>query len=146
MLNEVRKYGPYLHSEGTGRMIYIIWYEDGTKRTVAVARYMMEHHLGRNLGPREVVDHINNDPSDDRLENLQVITSSENNTKDRMPASVWCFTCPECGKYAEKPMRDVRHNQGTYKKAGPFCGRACAGKYGTSIQYAEVSKRQRKLA
>ncbi|MEA2036126.1 MAG: HNH endonuclease [Nanoarchaeota archaeon] len=35
-------------------------------------RYVMEQHIGRYLNPGEVVHHINEDPTDDRLENLML--------------------------------------------------------------------------
>jgi len=40
-------------------------------------RLVVEKHLGRFLSPEEVVHHINEDPSDDRLENLKIMTQSE---------------------------------------------------------------------
>lgn len=40
-------------------------------------RYIMEQHLGRKLGRREVVHHKNDDPKDNRLENLEVMTLSQ---------------------------------------------------------------------
>lgn len=40
-------------------------------------RYLMEQHLGRKLDSKEVVHHINGDPRDNRLENLQVMSLSE---------------------------------------------------------------------
>lgn len=48
---------------------------DGSSLTYA--RWLMEQHLGRALSPDEVVHHINGDATDDRLENLQVLTRSE---------------------------------------------------------------------
>lgn len=40
-------------------------------------RHMMEEHLGRKLATDEHVHHINGDPTDDRLENLQVLGEAE---------------------------------------------------------------------
>jgi len=53
----------------------------------------MEQHLGRKLGRYEIVHHINGDPQDNRLENLQVMSLSEHSSyhlskprKSRHPA------------------------------------------------------------
>ena len=41
------------------------------------AKAVMEAHLKRELLPKEVVHHINCNPLDDRIENLQLVTQSE---------------------------------------------------------------------
>jgi hypothetical protein len=41
------------------------------------ARHVVEQHLGRRLESTEIVHHINGDPMDDRLENLQVVSRAE---------------------------------------------------------------------
>lgn len=45
------------------------------------ARYLYAVHLGQMIPDDLHVDHINNDPSDDRIENLQLLTASENTKK-----------------------------------------------------------------
>lgn len=47
------------------------------KKTVRIYRQIMENHLNRKLAFNEVVHHVNGDRSDNRLENLQVMTREE---------------------------------------------------------------------
>lgn len=44
-------------------------------------RLIMEKHIGRYLKPREVVHHINSDPSDNRIENLMLFSSHSEHQK-----------------------------------------------------------------
>jgi hypothetical protein len=55
---------------------------DGVWTTISYPKALMEVHLGRVLNyPDETVDHINNDPMDNRIENLQILSCSENAKK-----------------------------------------------------------------
>lgn len=42
-----------------------------------IHRIIMEEHLGRPLGEDEFIHHINEDPSDNRIENLEIVSNSE---------------------------------------------------------------------
>lgn len=44
-------------------------------------RFIMEQHLGRHLFPDEVVHHLNNNPSDNRLENLKLLRDDSEHGK-----------------------------------------------------------------
>lgn len=52
-------------------------------------RHVMEKHIGRNLRPSEHVHHINNNPLDNRIENLIILTHSDHSK----------ITCKENNNY-----------------------------------------------
>jgi hypothetical protein len=56
-------------------------------------------HVRSGRSSKIVVDHINNDPSDDRLVNLQVITQRENSTKDQNKKFTGAFYQNQCNKW-----------------------------------------------
>jgi hypothetical protein len=70
-------YGPYLCSDGRYRVLI---YQSGSKRTTRqFAKLKMELKLGRQLHPhRETVDHINDDATNDKYSNLQILTRKRN--------------------------------------------------------------------
>lgn len=124
--------GPYTFPSGkcAGRKFMCVYYSDGSKGTTLYSRYLMQVHLGRVLSPEEQVDHINEDKTDDRIENLQILTRQKNIAK--AARAKWGetrikFICPACGREAEKDGNEIRKNR-KQGKSGPYCSKRCAGR------------------
>ncbi len=77
--------GPYTHDNG--RKFVILTSGKHFRKTTSYARYLMEENLGRLLTDKEEVDHINGDFTDDRLENLQIISKADNIRKSLVQES-----------------------------------------------------------
>lgn len=79
----LKVYGPYTRKDGRQHIIHYNT-ETRKRRTQSYPRYIMEQHLGRELEEWEHVDHINEDHTDNRIENLQLLSASENNRKTNL--------------------------------------------------------------
>lgn len=128
----MKVYGPYTRKDGRQ---HVILYENGKRKTISYPKYLLEQHLGRSLLEHETCDHIDGDFTNNSLENLQVLSRSENAAKNMAlkPAEQIYCVCPECNKSFYKNMREVRRNQIAKNKAGPFCSKSCSGKYGQRL-------------
>jgi len=125
--------GPYVHSTGQlkGRAYVVI--KNGSKQTTMLySRFLMEQKLGRKLEYDETVDHIDNDFTNDNLENLQVISRAENSAKRHIDNENFVeyaiYECPLCGIKFKKDVRHVKHNR-KQGKAGPFCSKSHAATF-----------------
>ena len=77
----------------------------------------MEQYLGRKLETNEHVHHINGDPFDNRLENLEVIEAGEHLRFHNQKYSDYKY-CVECGKlFKVNPRKRKRHKT---------CSKECA--------------------
>jgi hypothetical protein len=87
-------------------------------RTVLEHRLVMERHLGRSLGPEEVVHHINGDRADNRIENLRVIKDSATHMREH---GLERWDTAEAVR-----LRDAGH---TYKDIGKILGSSASTVY-----------------
>lgn len=99
------------------------------RTTLSYARYLMSVHSKRILNKDEQVDHLNNDKADDRLENLQILSSAENKKKQEdfysssHPKYIQ-LKCGCCGKIFDSLLKNYTFNL----KAGRsifYCSRPC---------------------
>ena len=74
------------HMSGVSRRNYhqVTLYVDGKKFTKRIHSWMAITYLSHKYGDRKiVVDHLDNNPLNNNLSNLRVITMKLNNTKDK---------------------------------------------------------------
>jgi len=128
----MKLYGPYTRKDGRQHVILIDL--AGKRRTVSYPKYLMEQHLGRLLDHDETVDHINNDYTDNRLENLQILSRSDNCKKqfiDRpeLRAEYILLVCSYCSKeFFRRKRKHLGQLKKTKNKGYYFCSRSCQGK------------------
>jgi hypothetical protein len=89
--------------------------EGGIKKTFKVHHLVVLSFLNytRDKNKDLVVDHINNDQSDNRLENLQIITNRENISKDIKNATSK-YTGVSWDKHRDKWKAEIAHNRIKY--------------------------------
>lgn len=75
-------------SDGRGYLLVTL-YKDNTRTTIRVHRLVALAFLGKPSPPRDHVNHINSNRSDNRLENLEWVTRSEN-TKHSFAKGLSC--------------------------------------------------------
>lgn len=113
----------YITLNGDGRKKVVLSNHGlGLKKTISYARYLLSVKEGRILERWEQADHINENPTDDSLENLQILTVAENNRKSRefrgIKTTSYIFICPICNK--EFVLSASRSH-----KINPACSRTC---------------------
>lgn len=126
-------YGPYLHSDGN-RLQVLIYYPDGSKKTVAYARLVYELYHGVYLEGDQHVHHIDGNSMNDSIDNLVVLNTSTHLAlhQQKYPDIIECI-CPVCSKeftITGKQYSGVVRNSKRKNKQGmigPVCSRRCAG-------------------
>lgn len=103
--------------------------------TTSYSRYVMSVKLGRRLEKFEQVDHINEDKSDDRIDNLQILTNQKNSEKHVIEsgksAKTTTLICKACGVDFEILDRELR--KALKKDRLPACSKKCAGLYRAKV-------------
>jgi len=100
---------------------------------MSYARYLMSVHLGFEVPEGYEVDHINDDKTDDRIENLQVLTKEQNKLKQEyryvfFEQVHYHVQCAYCGWQYLISERDIKMKQAKGLEY-IFCSRSCAANH-----------------
>jgi hypothetical protein len=97
----------------------------------------MEVSIGRYFKADEQVHHIDGNPLNNELSNLEIVKLGEHQRlhnpvfiKEQKATCVWCGVSFVMTKQHVRHRRDKR----AANAPGPFCSRHCTGLYGKSIQ------------
>lgn len=96
-------------------------------------KWIMSQKLGKELKIDDTVDHIDRDFSNNITKNLQVLPRSRHAYLDVKRAVTLELHCPWCNRTFIAARRT--YNRAIrLGRAGLFCSRVCAGKYGAKVQ------------
>lgn len=134
----------YLSQDGRLRITYYDKKENKYK-TKSYPKYLMENLLQRELSLNEDVHHIDGNPLNNNINNLQIRLKGEhqrehvlnNNIPRKYPKSI-IVKCGYCKKEFEvSPASQSSHINKMItrnRSSKYFCSKQCIGKYGSDIQ------------
>lgn len=112
-----------------------VTYFDGKNKSIPYHKYLWES-INSQAPKGYVIHHKDKNKLNNSLDNLELMTNSDHaklhGTKPHEEVFIKLI-CLYCKIEFERRGSEERHNR--KNKAGPFCGRSCAGKWSTSIQY-----------
>lgn len=135
----------YLIFKSNGRNIVSLFDKNNIQTSTSYSRYLMSIHLKRYLTNEEEVDHIDNDGSNDVIENLQILTNFENNKKRLISNKIGkkfieCI-CPNCDKTYSVDYRNC-FLQPAKKQSISFCSRKCSYAFKRNFKITDLEKKQ----
>lgn len=96
----------YLVTNKDNRRQIILYNDNRNRSTTSYARYLMSCKLGYYVPDEYEVDHIDNDKTNDSLDNLQLLSKKDNVRKYSLldnPAKLITLVCPVCSTEFQRP-------------------------------------------
>lgn len=114
-------------------------YVKETGKTISYPKYLMQKELGKELLPNEHVHHIDENPLNNDISNLKVMSSSDHARSHMQKFFDTTAVCAWCGKeflWTAKHQKNFYSNKRNHGQQSnqPFCSRECSGRYGQQLQ------------
>lgn len=123
----------YVYKNADNRMRLVIKKDDGSMTSKSYPRVIMERYLGRELEPDDDIHHIDGDPTNNSIENLQIIKHGLHQKQHRLffDKQVRCQICGNIflwkGVSQRRYFADLRAGRNRViscsKKCSAYCGR-----------------------
>ena len=104
------------------RRVAILYRPDKTSKTYSYAKYLYTSYYEIEIPEGYHVDHINNNKLDDRIENYQLLSKTDNIRKSHRQKEFITLICPVCGKEFQYRKRNLSCGH-----VNPCCSRKCGG-------------------
>lgn len=117
----------YIVVNPEGRKTLILYNSPTYRSSTQYARYLLSVKIGRFLTDAETVDHIDGDKTNDSIDNLQILSRTENNRKTFKKKDVELI-CPVCGKHFIRTRTQLRGRLERASKNDVCCSRKCVYK------------------
>jgi len=131
---------PYMRG---GYENYILWSKNKPKSFLA--HRLVASTFIRELSINEVVHHINDNPFNNSINNLAIMTRSEHSAlhQHRKGQKTVLLTCPNCLREFERRLCKT-HLEPSRKVKATFCCRKCAGSFRTNKSIKDKMRRIKK--
>lgn len=129
----------YLRTNNENRRMVDLYLNDKVRTTVPYARYLMCVKIGFVLSNEFEVDHIDNDKTNDDINNLQILTKQQNKEKERLrylneEQLSFGYHCAHCWLPFILTEREKKTRLANQQQLA-FCSRSCSANY-----YAHTTK------
>lgn len=111
----------YININKEPRRVATMKYANGELHSMSYAKYLYTSYYKCDVANGDEVDHINSNQMDDRIENLQVISKRQNNTKKKYRKTFIECICPVCGN------KFIFNKRNLSTHPNPCCSRRCGG-------------------
>lgn len=124
---EARIYGPYFHSKHKRWYVIVFWSKE-IKKMLLLSRFRMQEYLNRELDSKEHVDHKDNNPRNDDLNNLQVLINTDHNTKTHLKyEDEKIEVCEFCNQpFVEDRKQQYKRTEARKRGGKAYCSRICS--------------------